>query len=84
MAIVAHDLMRNVMVVGNARFARARVTRLETALQKVETGENFYWQTRRGLFYVNLFAYDALDIPRYQVAEQLTWTMKSQPRRYLG
>lgn len=74
MAIVARDLMRNIMIVGNARYARRRVSRLETALRKLETGENFYWHTPLGLFYVNLFAYDSLDIPRRAVSERLTQT----------
>ncbi len=69
------------MIVGNARYARGRVTHIETALEKVKQGENFYWQTSRDLFYVNLFAYDSLDIPRGQVAEQLVWTMRTSARQ---
>lgn len=76
MSVVARDLMRNIMIVGNARYARGRVSRLATALQKLEMGENFYWQTPRGLFYVNLFAYDALAIPRAAVSERLVQTKK--------
>jgi len=72
MPIIATDLMKNIMVVGNARYARARVSRLETARQKLERGENFYWQTPRGLFYVNLYAYDALNISRADVESRLT------------
>ncbi|MBM3128172.1 MAG: hypothetical protein FJ009_05975 [Chloroflexi bacterium] len=81
MAVIARDLMKNIMVVGNARYARARVSRLETARQKLERGENFYWQTPRGLFYVNLYAYDAMAIPRQQVSEHLKRTMLTKRTR---
>ena len=76
MATIARDLMRNIMVVGNARYARGRVSRLDTARQKLARGENFYWHTPRGLFYVNLYAYDALAIPRHEVSARLTQTAK--------
>jgi len=85
MAIIARDLMKNIMVVGNARYARARVSRLDTAIKKIETGENFYWRTSRGVFYVNVYAYDAMAIPRSQVCAHLKQTLAlahKPPRRH--
>ncbi len=81
MILYASDLMRSASIVGSEARMQPRVNDLAIAIENVERGETFFWDSPRGLFHVAMFFYSPEKFPREQIIARLRETATPLPRQ---
>ncbi len=70
-AVIARDLLKPIYIFGRHPAPDQFITRLDSALAKVEAGEDFYVRVRDEVYHVATWFYSASGIPRQQVVSRL-------------